>query len=80
MRIILENTDRFVTIEVPGGGSYQARVWAGVTEAGVPVAAIIPRVVCNAEDSEQFDRELRATAAPVPVGLAPALFERMVLP
>jgi len=54
MKLILEQTDRIVTVnDVP------ARVWEGVTGAGVKVMALITRIaVHNTDDASELEAEL----------------------
>lgn len=80
MKITLESTTDIVTIDVPGGGSYQARVWSGATEKGVPVLAIIPRLATIGPHTGEFDADLKASSIPVPVIFTGAFSARMVLP
>ena len=54
MKLTIENTDRFVTVDgVP------ARVWQGVSEGGVEVICLVTRVaVARVDDCRQFECEL----------------------
>lgn len=60
MKAHIESTDKIVAIAAVGfEGKTNARVWEGVTEAGVPFVAYIPLVqVKTSFDTEQFEREL----------------------
>lgn len=60
MKAQIVSTDRIVTIKAIGfEGQTKARVWEGVSEAGVPFTAYIPLVqVSKRADNSQFEREL----------------------
>lgn len=66
MKIILESTDRVVTIATANSrGEIEARVWQGKTDSGIPVVALIPRIaVPEGQPQEEFRRELQEHAAP----------------
>lgn len=58
MKLTLESTDRFETIE-----GAPCRIWSGKTETGIPVHAFIRCVSPQTHDAEAnalFDRELQA--------------------
>lgn len=60
MKAAIASTDRIITIDAIGfPGRTKARVWEGVTEAGVPFVAYIPLVQVHKDaDNSQFEREL----------------------
>lgn len=60
MKVTLESTTKLVTLNgVP------ARVWAGVTEAGIPCHAFVTRIAVSRDDDiSQFERELAEQWAP----------------
>lgn len=61
MKARIESTDQIVTIAAVGfdGDQTKARVWEGITEAGVRFTAYIPVVqVHKGDDNSQFEREL----------------------
>jgi hypothetical protein len=61
MKITIESTNEMV--EVNG---IAARVWEGKTELGIAVQCLVTRIAAHeAEDHEQFQRELHETTAPV---------------
>jgi len=61
MKAKIESTDQIVDIQAVGHpGMTKARVWAGVTEAGVQFTAYIPMVqVASADDNAEFERDLQ---------------------
>lgn len=60
MKITLESTTRIVR-----ASGIECRVWEGVTERGVKIQALIPRIaVEDGEDMSQFEEELRERRAP----------------
>lgn len=61
MKITIENTDQFVTVETRDGSKVDAaRVWRGVTEGGVECQVLVTRIaVHRAADNSAFERELR---------------------
>ena len=62
MMMTIRSTTKIVT-----ANGIQCRVWEGVTEKGVKVQALIPRVaVQEGQDVSQFERELEEHAAPTP--------------
>ena len=61
MKIILEPTDRIVTVN-----GIPMRLWRGVTGKGIKVEAIIPRIAASAHDDvSELSAELKETLAPV---------------
>jgi hypothetical protein len=60
LKIIIESTDKLTTIDgVP------VRVWEGVTQSGTRCVVLVHRIaVDQAEDTEQFERELREKLPP----------------
>lgn len=60
MKASITSTDRIVDIAAVGHrGQTKARVWEGVTEAGVRFTAYIPLVqVHKGDDNSQFERDL----------------------
>lgn len=68
MKAKIESTDQIVTINAVGAPGYtKARVWEGVTEAGVPFTAYIPLVQVHKDaDNTQFERELAEHKRPEP--------------
>ena len=66
MKACVESTAAIVPVTTSRGG-IQARVWRGVTEGGVEFELVVVRVaVLKGADAAEFDRDLRATAAPAP--------------
>ena len=67
MKVILESTDKIVSLET-AAGAVPARIWEGQTDSGVPVHAYITRVAVPtnlpAAAHEQFKRELAEQRAP----------------
>lgn len=62
MKITLQSTRQILELD----GS-ECRVWEGTTEGGVPVTAFIRRIaVDRADDTSEFERELRETPQPRP--------------
>ena len=60
MKVTLESTSQIVN-----ASGIDRRVWEGVTEHGVRVIALIPRLaVKNGQDVSQFEAELKETRAP----------------
>jgi hypothetical protein len=62
MKMTLESTDRFMSIN-----GQPHRVWQGKTEGGIPVEAYIRAVSPQTHDAEAnalFDRELEALPQP----------------
>lgn len=65
MRVTLESTTRIIECSTGDGATFQARVWEGVTERGVKVQALIPRIAAHKDqDFTQFEAELKEQAAP----------------
>lgn len=61
MKVTLESTTKIVIVD----GGIECRVWEGITEKGVRVSALIPRIaVKNGDDASQFEAELREQRAP----------------
>jgi hypothetical protein len=60
MKATIESTDRIVEISDPTGRPALARVWEGVTEAGVPFAAYITQTQVRAGlgREAEFNRDL----------------------
>lgn len=60
MKITIESTTRIVN-----ASGVDCRVWEGVTEHGIKVQALIPRVAALADqDLGQFEAELQEQRAP----------------
>jgi len=69
MKITIESTTQIVECQTESG-TVQCRVWEGVTEGGVKVACLVPRIAAHKdEDLSQFERELKEQLAPT-LGLA----------
>lgn len=73
MKATIQSTDRLVNITASSGPplreprSVEARVWEGVTEAGVRFTAYIPLVqVATDADNSVFERELTEHKRPDP--------------
>jgi len=65
MKITIESTTKIVHIGFGQGQYMEARVWEGVTERGVKVQCLIPRIaVALGEDYSQFEAELQEQRAP----------------
>lgn len=63
MKATIESTNHTVTRQ--GAENYTARVWEGVTEAGVPFTAYIVLVqVHKDDDNSQFEAELQEHKQP----------------
>ena len=69
MKITIESTTQIV--EVENGQPFEpltvikCRLWEGVTEHGVKVQVLIPRIAAlKGEDLSQFEAELQETRAP----------------
>lgn len=85
MKVTLTSTSKVVDVTVPsdsvtGGASatFQARVWEGTTESGIPVVCLMPRIATPAnEKQDEFQRELKEVAEPT--ALSDAFSLRMVL-
>ncbi len=60
MKLTIEATDQLTQIDgVP------VRVWTGRTVSGIPCTVFVHRIaVSNAENSEQFDHELKEQLPP----------------
>lgn len=60
MKITIESTTKIVN-----ASGVECRVWEGVTEGGVKVQCLIPRIAALAgEDLSQFEAELQEQRAP----------------
>lgn len=65
MKASIESTTEVVTMRDINGREFTARVWAGLTELGIPFTAYIPVVqVLRSQDNSQFERELQQHAEP----------------
>lgn len=66
MKATIESTDRVVEVSDPAGRRASARVWRGVTEAGVEFTAYITQVQVRAGRSREaeFNRDLARSGAP----------------
>lgn len=66
MKATIVSTDRIVDIDAVGHpGRTEARVWEGITEAGVFFTAYIPTVqVDRKADNSVFEKELREHKQP----------------
>jgi hypothetical protein len=77
MQVQLESTGKLVDLIVDGV-AFPARIWEGVTAAGIPCHAYVTRIaVANAEDTAEFERDLLTCRAPSPALVAIPL--RMIL-
>ena len=63
MKVTIESTGEIVVVNgVP------CRVWEGVTERGIQVQALIPRIAAKAnQDLAQFEKELKECRPPLAV-------------
>ncbi len=60
MKITIESTTRIIN-----ASGIDCRVWEGITERGVKVQALIPRIAALAgEDLSQFEAELQEQKPP----------------
>jgi len=60
MKLTIESTTQIVNAD-----GIDCRVWEGVTERGVKVVCLIPRIaVQNGQDHAQFEAELKEMRAP----------------
>jgi len=65
MKVTLESTSKVVSISTGYHEAMECRVWEGVTERGVKVQCLIPRIaVALGEDHAQFEAELKEQRAP----------------
>jgi hypothetical protein len=66
MKITIESTSKIVEIvDLEHTTPVKARVWEGITESGIKVIALIPRIaVKNGQDISQFEAELEEQRAP----------------
>lgn len=80
MKAKITSTDQIVTIKAIGfDGQTKARVWEGVTDAGVSFTAYIPVVqVLRAADNSEFERELSEHKTP-DIATQRAIDARMIL-
>ena len=60
MKITIESTTRLVTVNAPHSeDGIRCRVWEGVTEHGIRVQCLIPRIAAAVgQDMRQFEAEL----------------------
>jgi len=68
MKVELTSTTKIVELQIGvDGPAVPARVWEGVTAAGVPVFAFITRVAAErTQDLTEFERDLQEHAPPSP--------------
>jgi hypothetical protein len=60
MKITIESTTKIVS-----ANGIDCRVWEGISEHGVRVVCLIPRIaVRNGQDTAQFEAELKECRAP----------------
>lgn len=66
MKATIESTDRMVEISDPSGRRAAARVWEGVTDAGVEFTAYITQIQVRpgAHREAEFNRDLARSGAP----------------
>jgi hypothetical protein len=65
MKITIESTARIVTVNQNIAEGLPCRVWEGVTERGIKVQCLIPRIAALAtQDLSQFVAELEEQSAP----------------
>jgi hypothetical protein len=66
MKATIESTDRIVEISDASGRRASARVWEGVTEAGIPFTAYITQVQVRAGGGREaeFNRDLARSGPP----------------
>lgn len=69
MKITIESTTKIVTVSQRSSSAMesgiQCRVWEGVTERGVKVQCLIPRIAAlKDQDLAQFEAELQEQSAP----------------
>jgi hypothetical protein len=63
MKMTIESTTQLV--EIDNARTLQCRVWEGVTERGVKVQVLVPRIAVNKDDDvSQFEEELLEQFAP----------------
>lgn len=70
MKIVIERTDKIVTLVLGRGGSeVPARVWEGITDRGVPCLVYVTRVGVKeglpASDYKTFETELSKQNKPM---------------
>jgi len=76
MKITIESTSSIV--EIDNASILQCRVWEGVTERGVKVQLLVPRIAVHKDDDvSQFQEELREMSPPT--ANYPAFPLRMIL-
>ena len=79
MKATMTSTDRVLDIKDPQGRPAQARVWEGVSEAGIPFTAYVTLVqVATGADQAEFARELQEHKQPSP-GTIRAIDARFIL-
>jgi hypothetical protein len=67
VKIIIESTTEMVTIVdlLPRSEGVTCRVWEGVTEGGIKVHVLIPRIAAEKDqDLSQFEKELTEMKPP----------------
>lgn len=70
MKITIESTTKIVEVanDSPGTGKLafiQCRVWEGVTESGIRVQCLIPRIAAEeGQDLSKFEQELKQCRTP----------------
>jgi hypothetical protein len=66
VKAMIESTSKVVELDARDRkGIFQARIWEGVTESGIPFHAFIVRVAVEKDsDNSQFETELKETKAP----------------
>lgn len=70
MKITIESTTKIVEFEI-GGATVPARIWEGVTEAGIPVHCFVTRICPSIEMPQltaamvrEFEAALKECAPP----------------
>ena len=62
MKVTLENTSKIVELN-----GIPTRIWEGTTDSGIKLHAFIARIgVDKADDTSQFERELKECRTPSP--------------
>jgi hypothetical protein len=65
MKALMYSTDAIVDMRNADGVVYQARVWEGMTDAGVAFTAYIAMAQVRSDaDCSEFERDLRESPAP----------------
>ena len=66
MKVTIESTTRIITIRASATGEdILCRVWEGVTERGVKIHCLIPRIAAlKDQDLSQFEAELKEQRPP----------------